>query len=103
MNKQLQIIIYIVMVFAVCLMVVCSVNYLNLGRELKSYELQLEESREHWEKIAEEKEALQVTLKDRQNDLKEARLSLDEATERASELKAEIEQLKKEIETLKQK
>ncbi len=102
MNKQLRCFIWAVMAIAVLLIVNCSLNYLNLGQDLRSCEQQLAESREHWEKIAEEKEALQADLKTKQDELREARLSLDEATERAKELKDEITQLQNELKSLQQ-
>ena len=101
MNNQLKIILCLVMAAALALITVCGLNYLRLTKELRSSEQQLAESRETWETIAAEKEALQDDLRAKQKELKEAKLTLDETTERASELKAEIEQLRKDIELLK--
>ena len=102
MNKQLKAILYIVMISALLLMIVCFLNYLNLSHSLTSYERQLSDSRETWERIASEKEEIQADLKARQKELKEAQLSLDESTERIEEHKTEIDALRKDIETLRQ-
>ena len=101
MNKQLKPILYTVMLTAVVLILVCSLYYLNLGKELQACESSLSESRANWEKIASEKESLQEDLKEKQDALKEAELSYSESTEKAEKLKAEISDLKSEIETLK--
>lgn len=103
MNKPLRLILCLVMAAAFALIIVCGLNYLRLTKELRSCEQQLAESRETWEKIAAEKEELQIDLRAKQKELKETKLTLDETTERASELKAEIEQLRKDIDLLKEK
>ena len=100
MNNQLKILCLIVMAFTVSLIAVSASSYISLGRDLKDCEKQLSESRARWEKTAEEKEALQVDLKEKQDSLKEAKQSLKESTERAEELRVEIAQLKKELEAL---
>ncbi len=97
MNKSMKAIMFIVMLSAVALMVICSLHYLSLGRELRSCEQQLAESRAKWESIAAEKEALQEDLKASQKELNIARLELDKATEDAEEIKAEIDRLKSDI------
>ena len=102
MNKPLRITVCIVMAAALALMGFCTLNYLNLGKELRSCEAQLAESRTTWETIAAEKEALQTDLKAKQKELSIARLELDSATEDAKKIRAEIETLRTEIETLKQ-
>ena len=101
MTNHMKICLYIVMAAAIVLILVCALNYMHLGSELHLYEQQLADSRAVWEKIAAEKEELQVDLKSKQKQLKEAHLSLDESTERITELKSEIEQLQKEIDILK--
>ena len=103
MSKELKIILCLVMAAAFALIFVCGLNYLSLTKELHICEQQLAESRETWEQIAAEKEALQDDLRAKQKELKEAKLTLDETTERASELKAENEQLRKDIDLLKEK
>ena len=80
-----------------------SVNAAKAPPRITRLEQQLAESRETWEQIAAEKEALQDDLRAKQKELKEAKLTLDETTERASELKAENEQLRKDINLLKEK
>lgn len=102
MNKSLRITVYIVMAAALALIVFCSLNYLNLGKELRSCESALAESRAKWETIAAEKESLQVDLKAKQKELNIARLELDSAVGDAEQVRAEIEQLRTEIEALKQ-
>ena len=102
MNKSLRITVYIVMAAALAMMIFCTLNYLNIGKELRSCEKRLAESRTAWETIAAEKESLQDDLKARQKELNIARLELDNATEDAEKIRAEIEQLRTEIEALKQ-
>ena len=101
MNKSLKLWLCAVMIAAVVLMAVCSADYLSRGRQLRSVEALLSESRAAWEQISADKEELKKDLKSKKSELKEAELSLSEATERAVELKAEIETLKAEIEALK--
>ena len=102
MNKQLKIIICIVMISAIAMIFICGMNYSGLGKELRSLDRQLTESREKWEKIAAEKEALQVDLNENQKKLKSMQRTLDDKTKEAEEIRAEIEQLRSEIDTLKQ-
>ena len=101
MNKQMKLILCLVMISAVVLMLLCSVHYVQLGRELAGYEKQLQESRARWESIAAEKETLQAELKKKKEELKEAELSLSESEERAEKLKSEISSLQNDIEDLK--
>ena len=99
MNNPLKI---IVMAVAVLLVVFLVSDYVSMGRDLRSYEQQLAQSRETWEGIAAEKEALQEELKEKKKQLNIAQLELDRSTEEASEIRAEIEQFRTEIEALKQ-
>ena len=99
MNNPLKI---IVMAVAVLLVVFLVSDYVSMGRDLRSYEQQLARSRETWEGIAAEKEALQEELKEKKKQLNIAQLELDRSTEEASEIRAEIEQFRTEIEALKQ-
>jgi len=101
MNKHLRIFLYAAMISAILMIVVCSVNYLDLGKQLRSTNAQLSESRTAWQGVAAEKEALQEELETKQSDLKEAELSLNEATARTEEIRAEIEALQKEIDSLR--
>ncbi len=86
---------------ALAVMIILGGGYLRDGKILLAKNQELETSRNTWEKIAEDKEALQEELKEVTNSLKEAKLTLEESTERAEELRQDIEQLKKEIEALK--
>lgn len=99
MNNPLKI---IVMAVAVLLVVFLVSDYVSMDRDLRSYEQQLAQSRETWEGIASEKEALQEELKEKKKQLNIAQLELDRSTEEASEIRAEIEQFRTEIEALKQ-
>lgn len=101
-NKHLRFTVCIVMAAALALMVFCTLNYMNLGKELRSCEAQLAESRTKWETIAAEKEALQEDLQAKQKELNIAQLELDSATEDAAKIREEIEQLRTDIEALKQ-
>ena len=108
MNNPLKI---IVMAVAVLLVVFLVSDYVSMGRDLRSYEQQLARSRETWEGIAAEKEALQEELKEKlvgngyhfySDTDTEVVIKLDRSTEEASEIRAEIEQFRTEIEALKQ-
>ena len=101
MSRQLKIILLVVMAAAFALIISCTMTYLDLGKQLRTNEALLAESRAAWEGIAAEKETLQAELKEKQAELKEAELSLSEATERAEELKAEIGALQEDISALK--
>ena len=101
MNKHLKITVIAVMAAALALILFCTLNYMNLGKELRSCEERLAESRAKWESIAAEKEALQDDLKAKQKELNIAQLELDNLTGDAEKLKAEIELLRTDIETLK--
>ena len=101
MNKQIKIILCLVMISAIILMLLCSLHFVQLGRELAGNEKQLQESRAKWERIAADKEALQTELKEKQEELKEAELSLSESKEKAEKLRSEIESLQNDINALK--
>ena len=101
MNKRMKFILCFVMISALLLIVLCFLNYLELGNNLQNYTSQLSESRTNWETIAAEKETLQAQLKEMQSELKEAELSLAESTSKTEELKEDIETLIKEIDTLR--
>ena len=102
MSKQLKFLSAIVMGAALAVIVCCAANYIGLNKELRSCKQQLSESIDKWEKIAAEKEELQVGLKVKQKELKIAQVSLDEAKEDAESIRNEIEQLRLDIESLKQ-
>ncbi len=97
MNKKLRLILCLVLVFAVLVMVFCSVNYIDLNSQLHITRDQLADSQKKWEGIAAEKELLQQDLKTLKNELKEANLSLTESEESVEKIKSEIETLQKEI------
>lgn len=101
MNKQIRIILCIVLVMSVTLMIVCGLYLMDLKKQLKDTELRLAESRNIWETIDSEKRALQDDLKLVRNDLKEANQSLSEWSEKSVSMQAEIEELRTQIEVLK--
>ena len=101
MNKQIRIILCIVLVMSVTLMIVCGLYLMDLKKQLKDTELRLAESRNIWETIDSEKRALQDDLKLVRNDLKEANQSLSEWSEKYVSMQAEIEELRTQIEVLK--
>ena len=101
MNKQIRIILCIVLVMSVTLMIVCGLYLMDLKKQLKDTELRLAESRNIWETIDREKRALQDDLKLVRNDLKEANQSLSEWSEKSVSMLAEIEELRTQIEVLK--
>ena len=101
MNKQIRIILCIVLVMSVTLMIVCGLYLMDLKKQLKDTELRLAESRNIWETIDSEKRALQDDLKLVRNDLKEANQSLSEWSEKSVSMQAELEELRTQIEVLK--
>ena len=101
MNKQIRIILCIVLVMSVTLMIVCGLYLMDLKKQLKDTELRLAESRNIWETIDSEKRALQDDLKLVRNDLKEANQSLSEWSEKSVSMQAEIEELRTQIDVLK--
>ena len=101
MNKQIKIILVIVMIMSVALMAVCGLYLVSLRNQLKDAELRLAESRSTWETIDSEKRTLQDDLKLVQNDLKQASQDLTEWTEKSVSMQAEIDELRAQIESLK--
>ena len=101
MTNRLKMILCLVMAAAVTLVLICLFQYLNMGKDLRLREKQLSESRASWEKIAEEKEALQTDLKKMMEDLMEAELSYSEYSEKIIKLQEENESLRNEIDRLK--
>ena len=101
MTNRLKMILCRVMAAAVTLVLICLFQYLNMGKDLRLREKQLSESRASWEKIAEEKEALQTDLKKMMEDLMEAELSYSEYSEKIIKLQEENESLRNEIDRLK--
>ena len=101
MNKQIKIILSIVMIMSVTLMAVCGLYLIGLRNQLKDAELRLAESRNNWETIDSEKRTLQDDLKLVQNDLKQANQDLAEWTEKSVSMQAEIDELRTQIESMK--
>ena len=101
MNKQIRIILCIVLVMSVTLMIVCGLYLMDLRKQLRDTEIRLSESRTAWESIDSEKRALQDDLKLVRNDLKEANQSLSEWSEKSVSMQAEIEELRTQVEALK--
>ena len=93
MNKQIRIILCIVLVMSVTLMIVCGLYLMDLRKQLRDTEIRLSESRTVWESIDSEKRALQDDLKLVRNDLKEANQSLSEWSEKSASMQAEIEEV----------
>ena len=71
--------------------------------ELAALEADLASSRDHWETVAAEKEALQSQLSDASDALREAQLTLSESETRAGELREDIESLEAELSLLSEK
>ncbi len=101
MSKSTKFFLFVVMIAAVALVVCCGLRYLDLGRQLHSFEEQLSESRKSWENIASEKEALQQELEEKTGQLRNAELSLPELEQKAENLKKDIASLQEEISQLK--
>ena len=101
MNKQLKIILTVVMCVSLTLIFICAQTYLDLGRRLTACNEQLTESRNNWEDIAARKETLQKELREKQTTLKETELTLEESTARVAELQQEVDELTEEIRQLK--
>jgi len=102
MSKSTKVILCLVLVAALATMTVLFLRYRSGSQTLSALNAQLAESRNTWETLAAEKEALQKELKSVTNDLKEAQLSLQEATDRATELRSQIETLQQEIAQLEE-
>ena len=99
MNK-LKPFLLVVLIAAVVTVVFCSLQYRQLGLQMRRTESELAESRASWESIASEKELRQAELKQLQNDLKEAELSLSENLEKKEELEEDILELRNHLEWL---
>ena len=102
MNKGMKPLLWIIMLFAAALVIVCSVRYAELNSRLRAEEASLAESRAKWEGIASEKEALLEVLGEKQKELRETELSYNDSVQRAEEIRTDIETLRQEIEALKQ-
>ena len=101
MNSQTKIILCAVMAVAIAFIVLSSLYYFDLGRQLQDSEDRLAESRAVWEQIAAEKETLQTELKNKQDELKEAQFTYNESMEKAEKYQKEIDSLRLDIEALK--
>ena len=102
-NRSMKIILSVVALLALAVILVSSVRYISLGKQLKDVEGRLSESRASWENTAAEKEEKQTELKALKDSYREAELSLEEAKERSVTLKEDIETLKQEIRDLETK
>lgn len=101
MNNQTKIILCAVLAVAIAFVVLNSLYYFDLGRQLQDSEDRLSESRAVWEQIAAEKETLQTELKNKQDELKEAQFTYNESMEKAEKYQKEIDSLRLDIEALK--
>jgi septal ring factor EnvC (AmiA/AmiB activator) len=102
-NKTVKLFCCVALLAALALVCVLFLHYRDLGAQLKTTQLLLTESRNTWETIAAEKEALQDQKKALENDLKEAKLSLTEAQEKTKKARDDIDTLTQEIADLKLK
>ena len=102
MNKQMNIILTVLMIVAVATVACALLNYRALTDELRSVESQLAESQQKWVKTDAEKTWLQkMVLNPWRENLRRQRYALDDATQRVSEIKAQNDALKNEISELK--
>jgi len=97
MSRTMKGILVLVMAAALAVAAVLGAGILRDTQRVRELEQELAQSRATWEKIAEEKEALQEDLKKVTEELKEARLTLEESTGRAEELREDLAQLDLEI------
>ena len=102
-NKTVKLFCCVALLAVLALVCVLFLHYRDLGAQLKTTQSLLTESRNTWETIAAEKEALQDQKKALENDLKEAKLSLTEAQEKAKKARDDIDTLTQEIADLKLK
>jgi len=102
-NKTVKLFCCVALLAALALVCVLFLHYRDLGAQLKTTQSLLTESRNTWETIAAEKEALQDQKKALENDLKEAKLSLTEAQEKTKKARDDIDTLTQEIADLKLK
>ena len=102
-NKTVKLFCCVALLAALALVCVLFLHYRDLGAQLKTTQSLLTESRNTWETIAAEKEALQDQKKALENDLKEAKLSLTEAQEKTKKARDDIDALTQEIADLKLK
>ena len=102
-NKTVKLFCCVALLAALALVCVLFLHYWDLGAQLKTTQSLLTESRNTWETIAAEKEALQDQKKALENDLKEAKLSLTEAQEKTKKARDDIDTLTQEIADLKLK
>lgn len=89
------------MAAAVILTVFLASSLIDGHKDLAVMKSELAVSREHWESIAAEKEALLEEYKQLSNDLREADLTYEEETAKIAKYSAEIESLHQDIDELK--
>ena len=97
MNKGVKAFCTLVMAAAFVLTVWLAASCIRTADDLSAAEKELMLSRENWETIAAEKEALQEELSDVSGSLREAQLTLTESETRSLELQEEISQLNSDI------
>ena len=100
MSRRMKGLLMALMLLAAAVSGRLGVAYLEDRAELRRLTALLAESRETWEGIAAEKEALQEEKKQAEEELREAKLTLEESTGRAAELAADIENLRADIRKL---
>ena len=101
MNKQLKIILCIVLLIAVTLMILCGLHLADLRTQLRDTGAQLTESRNTWESIDSEKRLIQDELKGIRDELKEANQTITEWADQSVSIQAEIDELRSQIDALK--
>lgn len=101
MNKQLKIILCIVLVIAVTLMILCGLHLADLRAQLRDTGVQLAESRNTWESIDSDKRLIQDELKGIRDELKEANQTITEWADQSVSIQAEIDELRSQIDALK--
>ncbi len=103
MSKWMKALLCVTIVFALSVMFVLGKNYFSSAAVIREKTAELEQSRNTWEQIAAEKEALQAELKTVNEQLREAELTRSEALENAEKLQGDIGILEQEIAELKNK
>ena len=101
MNKQLKIILCIVLVIAVTLMILCGLHLADLRAQLRDTGVQLSESRNTCESIDSHKRLIQDELKGIRDELKEANQTITEWADQSVSIQAEIDELRSQIDALK--
>lgn len=101
MNKQMKVVLCVVLISAVYLMILCGLHLTDLRNQLRDTGTKLAESRNTWESIDSEKRLLQDELKGIRDELKEANQTIAEWSEQSVYIQSEIDELRTQIEALK--